>query len=181
MKKQIILTVFFSFVLSGCATKQMVEKTNNDNIKLKKAVVKLIEKNKEVNNEIRKQNRKIGELNDQLDLLKKDIKKINKTARGIKNKEAVKKKIVQKKHTAQTPPLNIKQNNMERDFHIRVIKPMANLRSGPNGSSTIMGIAYINEIFQVLDRSKGEYVWYKIILKEKPVWIYSETVKIIEG
>jgi len=62
-----------------------------------------------------------------------------------------------------------------------VIKPMANLRSGPNGSSTIMGIAYINEIFQVLDRSKGEYVWYKIILKEKPVWIYSETVKIIEG
>lgn len=179
--RNLILIPLIAFIFSGCnyATKQMVEQSNQEKVKLKKAIVKLIQKNNEVKQIIKEQEYQIEKLNSQITLLENDIQNNYENIEEIK-KENKKKTIIiskDKKINYVKPVVELKQSNITDSFEVIVVNHMANIRENPDADSTIVGIGRKGDVYTVVDKSQGENFWYKIIYKARTLWIYNETVQ----
>ena len=183
MKHLVILLISLIF-LSGCSVATQIEftKINEDNIKIKKAVAKLIEENKELKQtvkiqkeEIQKNQEKIDKLDAIVIIFGEHIEKLNNIKipeeKSITNKQKLQKQ--EKKY----PSLTMK--NIEDDFDIKVVSSMANLRDKPTAKSKIIAVANKGEVFKALERSEGEFFWYKVMVGEKELWIYHQNVNKI--
>jgi hypothetical protein len=183
--KRLILVVFPLF-FSGCAvvTQQKFDESNKDRVKLKKAVVKLIEKNNEVKQTLKDQEMKTKELNLKVLYLKNEMKHMNeelKKLQKMREKKEPQSQIEPQIQEDMGEKIFFRKSNLLNSFYIRVNSDKANLRVEPSPEAVIDGVASKGDIFEVIEKSKEEFLWYKIIYKDRLLWIYSETVEIIEG
>lgn len=166
MKKSLIILV--ALVFNGCVVTQEVQ--------LKKAIVKLIEENKKLNDKVNEQEQIIKEHNVSLSQQKLILKDINSTIYDLDSK-------LKKQHmnTSQLDSsynvIDLMDDKLKKDFYLRVIVPVANLRTFPSVDATIRFKAKKGELLKVIDKTNGDYVWYKIKYKNEELWIYSSIVQ----
>ena len=176
--KNLIIILIIPFIFSGCSyvTKQMLEKNDQDRIKLKEAIVKLIQKNNDLVKKTNNLETQIIKLDEQIVTLKDNVKKINEK---VKKNEVIK-GLKEDKSTA----IKLKLNNNEEFFMVKIIKHMVNMRKEPSLDSLIVGIASKGDIYKVVDKTKGfegKNIWYKILSADKPLWIHHTTAKVIKN
>ncbi len=166
MKSLILIGV--AFVFSACTTTGSLipmqssessyvstsENSTNENLMLKKAVVKLIRKYNVLNEKTATQEAQIKALSRKTKQHDKDIKNISSGMDTIK-------KFV--------------SDDMEEEYSVEVGMPIVNLRSAPSIDAAIKGKVSMGNKLEVIDKSQGN--WYQVKYNNKPAWIHNSTLK----
>lgn len=173
MKKYFII---FSIILfGGCAATQDVQFKKE--LELKKAIVKLIKENQKVKQKIIEQDKIIKEHNATLVQQNTEIVNIYNSIKNIETSSDIKPIIKKTKKQKRLELLDKTKVN----FNVQVTVPVANMRVYPSADTDIKAKVKRGDILEVVEKTTGQHVWYKVKYLNEYVWIYSKVVEAISN